>query len=674
MRLIALVAALAACSVPDKKPADNGDDDDGPAVDGGVDGPTDSTAPETRMDDQPAQFSSSGLAQFKFSSNDTAATFQCRIDNDPPEACRSPFSRSLPDGQHTFSVRAIDAAGNMDTTPAERVWVIDTVAPDTQIASAPPAADNSVTAAFTFKSAERNVTFECQLDNAGFLPCVSGASFGPVGDGAHAFLVRAKDRAGNLDGTPATYAWTVNTSTPDTQILSGPATASASSAASFTFYSPDAGGGATFTCALDGAAFTACTSPRAFSGLAEGAHTFQVRVRDAVGNMDPSPATRTWTVDLTAPNTTIATGPSGATALASASFEFMASEADVEFACNLDSAGFTPCTSPAAYTDLAQGAHTFVVRATDAAGHPDATPASRAWTVDTVSPEIAVTSAPDASSGPRVSFVFSASEGTPQCSLDGAAFAACASPMATNLPAGPHQLQIRATDAAGNIGMVTRSFTVTCAAPDSAGAAGLLHLDDGGQTQDNAVAGGAAATLGDTVEVEPADPAALASGRFGGALSFSGAHVSWPVALPAQPALTVELWAKPSSVAGTREILASGDGRLFVRVTAASPTTVKLSVVVVEGGSGGTRTVSSAVVAAGAWHHVIASVAEPTLRLWVDGDGTSGAVAPATPIALDTLTLGGAGAAAYDGALDEVWVAQTAITTDEAALQRYCPL
>jgi hypothetical protein len=94
------------------------------------------------------------------------------------------------------------------------------------------------------------------------------------------------------------------------------------------------------------------------------------------------------------------------------------------------------------------------------------------------------------------------------------------------------------------------------------------------------------------------------------------------------------------------------------------------------GGVGGaTRVATSAAVDASAWHHVLASLQAPTLRLWVDGARTEAAdVQPATPIALDALRLGGDAATAYDGALDELWVAQTAITSDEPALARYCPL
>jgi concanavalin A-like lectin/glucanase superfamily protein len=597
------------------------------------------------------------------------------------QPCQSPYVRTLPDGAHTFSVRAVDAAGNGDDTPAERVWTIDTVAPDTTLMSGPPAQDNSVMAVFEFRSNERDVTFDCSLDNAGYLPCISGASFGPIGDGPHSFAVRAHDRAGNIDLSPAVYAWSVDTRTPDTQIVDGPNGPSPSTTATFTFFSPDAGAGATFQCALDGAAFAACSSPSSYTGLREAAHTFAVRVRDAVGNLDPTPATRSWTVDLTPPTTTITDGPTGTVPIASASISFSSNEAGSTFGCSLDGGSFAPCTSPAALTGLAQGAHSFAVRAVDLAGHIDPSPATRGWTVDTVAPDVMITSGPGsmATSGPRVVFGFTVSDGAVACSLDGSAFAACTSPFAVNLPAGAHQFTVRATDGAGNATSVPRAWTVACSAPDAAGAAGLLHLDDAGQTLANAVPGGAPATLGDTAIAEPGDPTPLAAARFAGGLTFTAAtgdHVAWPIALPAMTDLTIELWAKPNAAAGTRELFTSSDGRVSLRVTAASPTQVQFAIALVDAGPGGaTHTAASAAVAAGAWHHVLASLQAPALRLWVDGVRTEATgVAGGAPVALDSVRLGGTGATAYDGALDEVWLAQTAVTADEAALARYCPL
>ena len=86
----------------------------------------------------------------------------------------------------------------------------------------------------------------------------------------------------------------VDTTAPNTQISQGPSGTTTSSSASFAFTSE---AGATFTCKLDGASWVACTAPRAYSGLADGSHTFQVRAKDAAGNVDASPASRTWTVD-----------------------------------------------------------------------------------------------------------------------------------------------------------------------------------------------------------------------------------------------------------------------------------------------------------------------------------------------------------------------------------------
>ncbi|MBA3539337.1 MAG: cell envelope biogenesis protein OmpA, partial [Deltaproteobacteria bacterium] len=428
MRQLVLVVGLAACSVEAKHAVN---------LDGGVDAtpspdaPDDDSAPDTMITSAPDEFSREGSASFQFTSDEATAVFQCSIDGETPVACNSPYTRTLGSGAHTFSVRAIDAAGNGDDTPAEHLWSIDMLAPETMLVDTPPLQDNSVMVMFTFTSTEENVTFDCSLDNSTYAVCTSGASVGPIADGPHSFAVRARDRAGNVDASPAVHAWSVDTSTPDTQILSGPPTASSMTTASFTFVSPDAGSGATYQCSLDNAAFTVCTSPKSFTGLTEREHTFEVRVRDAVGNLDPSPATRTWTVDLTAPNTTILTGPSGVEAQASASFTFTASEADVTYACSLDSGAYSACTSPANFTALGQGAHTFAVRATDSGGLTDATPATRTWTVDTVAPEVMITSGPAnaGTSGPRVTFAFTVSDGAVACSLDSAPFAACTSPL-----------------------------------------------------------------------------------------------------------------------------------------------------------------------------------------------------------------------------------------------------
>jgi hypothetical protein len=56
-----------------------------------------------------------------------------------------------------------------------------------------------------------------------------------------------------------------------------------------------------FTCSLDGAGFTPCASPTSYSSLSDGTHTFRVAAQDRAGNVDPTPANRTWTVDAQGP-------------------------------------------------------------------------------------------------------------------------------------------------------------------------------------------------------------------------------------------------------------------------------------------------------------------------------------------------------------------------------------
>lgn len=673
----ALALAALACRVPAKTAAADGGASDAPA-----DAPSMANGPlDTILDQEPAEFSNQSEAQFRFHSNYASATFSCLVDTGPAAPCTSPFLENLPDGNHTFSVRAGLADGTEDDTPAEYVWTIDTVAPDTYLTQTPPAADNSVMAVFGFDSNEDNVWFDCSVDNAGFVVCESGSAFGPLGDGAHSFAVRAHDRAGNVDASPAIYAWTIDTSTPDTQIDSGPSGETRATTASFTFTSPDAGAGATYGCALDTTAFTACTSPFSAANLAQGSHTFEVRVTNSVGTTDPTPATRTWTIDLTPPDTAITSGPSGTVPVASASFAFTSTEASSTFACSLDGVQASACTSPYNVTGLAQGAHTFAVAATDAAGNTDPTPATASWTVDTIPPAIAITGGPAAAatSGPYVTFTFTVSDGTVGCATDGGAFAACASPVAMNLPAGAHSFAVQSVDEVGNTATATRAWTVACAAASSAGAAGQLHLDDTGQTLANAVAGGAPAVLGDTIAVESDDPAEIANGRFGGALALTAAnsdHVTWPAMLPAASALTIEAWIAPSSVAGTQSVFASSDGRIAIDVVADSPSAVHVAFAITASGSGGASgSIASASVAAGAWHHVLVSLAQPSIRLWVDGVRTElDTVYPGSALALDGITLGGSAASAYDGDLDEVWLAETAITDDADALARYCPV
>ena len=59
------------------------------------------------------------------------------------------------------------------------------------------------TATFRFASGEPGSTFACKLDAQKFRPCTSPKTYRKLKPGKHVFRVKARDRAGNVDATPA---------------------------------------------------------------------------------------------------------------------------------------------------------------------------------------------------------------------------------------------------------------------------------------------------------------------------------------------------------------------------------------------------------------------------------------------------------------------------------------
>jgi hypothetical protein len=107
------------------------------------------------------------------------------------------------------------------------------------------------------------------------------------------------DGAGNVcDATPdpPSGGGGPDTTPPDTTITEGPSGKSKKKTATFSFSGTDARAVASFHCRLDDGPFEACASPKAYSKLKKGRHTFEVRSVDAAGNADPTPATRTWKI------------------------------------------------------------------------------------------------------------------------------------------------------------------------------------------------------------------------------------------------------------------------------------------------------------------------------------------------------------------------------------------
>ena len=190
-------------------------------------------------------------------------------------------------------------------------------------------------------------------------------------------------------------------------------------------------------------------------------YTLHVQATDNVGNVE-SVQSIAFTYDTTAPSTpTFTTKPANPSTDSNPAFAFNG-DIGTTFVCSLDNAAgpFTPCT--ANYAVSPDGSHTMYVKQKDGAGNLSAS-ASYTWTLVTTAPSI-TSGPPSSTSTTSATFQFSSPDPglSLQCDLDGAGFAACASPDTfVSLSPGAHIFSVRAVDAAGGTGpAATASWTI----------------------------------------------------------------------------------------------------------------------------------------------------------------------------------------------------------------------
>src|SRR5215213_1951604 len=328
----------------------------------------------------------------------------------------------LAEGPYTVKVTQTDAAGNASS--AAHGFTVDTTTPDTDLNAGPTGGTSSTRARFEFSSSESGASFQCRLDAGLWTACASPKSYSGLAEGAHTFDVRAIDAAGNVDADPASDTWTVNLALPQVT-LTTPADDSATSDTTPALAgsaSTGAGDSATVTVKLfatsntGGSPVETLTTARSADGswatsaspaLAEGSYVAQAEQAGAAGTATSAP--RSFRVDTTAPQTTVTQGPAATTSATSASFGFESDDSAAHFECRVDAGARTACDAPALYSSLAAGAHTFAVRATDAAGNVDPTPATRSWTIDLSLPAVTLTAPADGSATSDTTPTFSGS-------------------------------------------------------------------------------------------------------------------------------------------------------------------------------------------------------------------------------------------------------------------------
>ncbi len=311
----------------------------------------------------PAAATREPVAEFVFSA-EGELSFTCSLDGATQMECTSPQSFSVFDGEHSFSVRALDVT-HAASEPTTHAWVVDTVPPALTITG--PVITSDTTPEFTISSTTVPVALRCRIDGGVFETCAS--PFTPtLADGVHTLDFEAEDAATNI--ASASRSIEIDSAVPAVTIVAPLIPARVNNKQPAVVFTTTDATDLVVECAVDGGAFVACTSGFAASTpLSDGAHTYQLRATDEASNTGT--ATVSFIVDTTPPDLAITVTPATPSSDTTPTFEFtVANQQNV--GCLLSTAELiSACTSPVTFGPLTPGVRTFSVLATD-----DAVPAN----------------------------------------------------------------------------------------------------------------------------------------------------------------------------------------------------------------------------------------------------------------------------------------------------------
>jgi hypothetical protein len=213
----------------------------------------------------------------------------------------------IKDGATSVSATSVDGAGNT-SRPDSAAVVVDNTAPTVDLSGPAGGAvfGPGTTQTWTFAAADKTsgvAQVRCSVSPAPLGPCSTASSHSVANkpDGSYLFAMRVTDGAGNVVDVSRTFR--IDATPPDTTITSGVGEGATTTDPTLTWGLASDEAGASFACrvypaALTPGGFAPCSAGDAHtaSGFAPGTYTFEVLATDAVGNADPTPAKRTFTV------------------------------------------------------------------------------------------------------------------------------------------------------------------------------------------------------------------------------------------------------------------------------------------------------------------------------------------------------------------------------------------
>jgi large repetitive protein len=317
-------------------------------------------------------------------------------------------------GSQTYTVKAVDAAGNISTASASKAVMYDTVAPSAPVLTAPTATSTSTTLTWTASTDTGGSTLtRYAVFRDGVLigaptpaTALTYTDTGAMSPGTYVYTVYAYDGAGNssLASNARSVVYDVTAPTAPTG-LAGQTPTSAKPVLLWTAATDTGGSGLQRYDVYRGSTLAGSTTVTSFTDAAttaSGTYTYTVRAVDGAGNVGPASASATVVFDVTAPTT-----PASLTATTpTASAPVITWTASTDALSGIDHydvyrGGTKINSSPVTgltYTDTSpiNGSQSYLVRAVDGAGNQSAASTAKLIVYDPVAPSAPALSAPAA--------------------------------------------------------------------------------------------------------------------------------------------------------------------------------------------------------------------------------------------------------------------------------------
>ena len=417
---------------------------------------------------------------------DPATTITCRLlVGNPPTSttvgpsgtCTTSYQADLglaADGDYTLEVTATSAAHN--TTVTTQRYTLDTTAPTTPVVSLPAGTGNEPDPTWTFP-VQSGTTAQCRLvqglASSAWSPCAGSYQVTDIQDGTYTVDVLVTDLAGNDAALASSAPYTSDRTAPAAPTVTGPSGPGNDPSPTWSWTGEPGG---TATCRLDRAGVVGssvpCNSNR-FSPVLSGdtSYVVVVQLTDAAGNQGPPATTPSYDLDTVAPAAPAVTGPTGPSSSTTLAWTWTG-EAGSSSSCVLVHDGVPgsafSCASGDPVALVGDGSYELDVTSTDAAGNTSVVGRSPAYALDTAAPAAPqLTTPPSPATDRSPSFPFTGESGTTaECRWRLGAtvvddWTTCTAPYRADLSQaadGDYTLDVRLTDAAGNVGSIGSSL------------------------------------------------------------------------------------------------------------------------------------------------------------------------------------------------------------------------